>query len=311
MNSNSSTNHTLPARQRHVKRGSGGNNRGGHSQSGFGHPPQPPAPPPFPVFSIHSNGYHNLMPAVPDPSHREFPYRSSNWETRPAGGFVSQSHPVNDHRSPSRRGNSGPHQRGDGHYHNNHHGGRRDQERGNYANVRDVHMQPQRAPLRGFVRTPPNTTAFVTPQPVRPFVNHMGFHGEFIFFCFKNLHVMSLFSFDNICFYYEYMGLMSLFFFRALLYAYPSGLLSAIHSSSIISCIISPCCRTSECFDSQADRVLFQVLYVSSQPDKHCQSFSIDDWFTICIYIDLSSLASFEINNSCNRGLFVTAMLIW
>lgn len=176
VNSNSSTNHTLPARQRHVKRGSGGNNRGGHSQSGFGHPPQPPAPPPFPVFSIHSNGYHNLMPAVPDPSHREFPYRSSNWETRPAGGFVSQSHPVNDHRSPSRRGNSGPHQRGDGHYHNNHHGGRRDQERGNYANVRDVHMQPQRAPLRGFVRTPPNTAAFVTPQPVRPFVNHMGFH---------------------------------------------------------------------------------------------------------------------------------------
>jgi len=165
--------------------GGGGNNRSGPSQSGFTHPhpPPPPPPPPFPVYSIPQNGYPNMVQAVPDPSHREFPYRGSNWENRPAGGYVSPSHSVNDHRNPSRRGNFGNHQRGDGSYHNNH-GGRRDQERGNYSNTRDAHLQPQRAPLRPYVRpTPPNTTAYVTPPPMRPFVNPMGYTGEFTFFC--------------------------------------------------------------------------------------------------------------------------------
>lgn len=166
-----------------MKRGGGGNNRGGPAQSGFTHPPPPPPPPPppFPVFQLPPNRYPNLVQAVPDPSHREFPYRGNNWETRPAGGFVSQSHSVSDHRNSSRRGNFGPHQRGDGAYHNNH-GGRRDQDRGNYGNARDVHLHP-RGPLRGFVRPPPpNTGGFVTPPPVRPFVNHMGYPGELLSF---------------------------------------------------------------------------------------------------------------------------------
>ncbi|KAK7855970.1 la-related protein 1c [Quercus suber] len=124
-NSNSNANHPLPTRQRSMKRGGGGggNNRSGPSQSGFTHPhppPPPPTPPPFPVYQIPQNGYPNMVQAVPDPSHREFPYRGSNWENRPAGGYVSPSHSVNDHRNPSRRGNFGNHQRGDGSYHNNH-----------------------------------------------------------------------------------------------------------------------------------------------------------------------------------------------
>lgn len=210
----------MPVRQRSMKRGGGGNSRGGPAQSGFTHPPPPPPPPPFPVFQIPPNGYPNLVPGVPDPSHREFPYRGNNWETRPAGGYVSQSHSVNDHRNSSRRGNFGPHQRGDGAYHNNH-GGRRDQDRGNYGNARDVHLQPQRGPLRGFVRPPPpNTGAFVTPPPVRPFVNPMGYPGEFVFFCLECIDVMRFLSFDNICFYYANVELMSLFFFRVLLYTY-------------------------------------------------------------------------------------------
>lgn len=172
------------ARPRSMKRGGGGNTRGGPAQSGFTHPtpPPPPPPPPFPVFQLPQNRYPNVVQAVPEPSHREYPYRGNNWETRPAGGF-SQSHSVNDHRNSSRRGNFGPHQRGDGAYHNNH-GGRRDQDRGNYGNARDVHLRP----MRGFVRPPPpNTGGFVTPPPVRPFMNHMGYPGEFVFFCLGNV----------------------------------------------------------------------------------------------------------------------------
>jgi la-related protein 1 len=188
----------MPVRQRPMKRGGGGNTRGGPAQSGFTHPPPapPPPPPPFPVFQLPPTGYPNLVPGVPDPSHREFPYRGNNWETRPAGGFVSQSHSVNDHRNSSRRGNFGPHQRGDGAYHNNH-GGRRDQDRGNYGNARDVHLQPQRGPMRGFVRPPPpNTGGFVTPPPVRPYVNVNpmgGFPGEFVFFFCLECVVMRFF----------------------------------------------------------------------------------------------------------------------
>lgn len=164
----------MPARQRSMKRGGGGgsNPGGGHSHNSFAHPPPPPPPPPtFPVFAMPPNGYSNLVPTMPDQSPREPLNRGNNWEPRAAGGFV-----VSDHRHSSRRGNFGP--RGDGPYHNNF-GGRRDQDRGHYGNVRDVHVQPQRAPPRGFVRPPPlNTATFVPPQQVRPFANPMGFPGK-------------------------------------------------------------------------------------------------------------------------------------
>ncbi|KAK6245586.1 hypothetical protein SCA6_008676 [Theobroma cacao] len=182
-NPTSTPNRTMSSRQRSSKRGGsgGGNNSAsGPPQSGFSHqhPPPPPPPPPFPVLQMPPNSYGNFVPAMPDPSMRDPQYRGNNWENRPVGGFASQSH--NDHRHSSRRGgNYGP--RGDGGYHNNY-GGRRDQDRGNYGSGRDGHMQHQRAPPRGFPRPPPPSAhSFVPPQPVRPFVNPIGYP-EFIYF---------------------------------------------------------------------------------------------------------------------------------
>ncbi|XWS20918.1 hypothetical protein CRYUN_Cryun30bG0010600 [Craigia yunnanensis] len=180
-NSNSTPNRTMTGRQRSSKRGgAGGNNSAsGPPQSGFSHQylTPPPPPPPFPVIQMPPNSYGNFVPAMPDLSMRDPQYRGNNWETRPAGGFASQSH--NDHRHSSRRGgNYGP--RGDSSYHNNF-GGRRDQDRGSYGNARDGHMQPHRAPPRGFPRPPPPSAHFVPPQHVRQFVNPIGYH-ELIYF---------------------------------------------------------------------------------------------------------------------------------
>ncbi|ESR48470.1 La-related protein 1C [Citrus sinensis] len=178
-NPNSNANRTMPARQRLKRSGGGVSNAGsGPTQTRPTQPPPPPPPPPFPVFPMPPNSFANLVTAMPDPSPREPLYRGSNWDARPVGGFVSQSHPMNDQRNSSRRGNYG--QRGDGNYNNNF-GGRHDQDRGNYSNARDAHVQPQRGPPRGFVRpAPPNAAAFAPPQPMRPFPNPMGFP-EFIY----------------------------------------------------------------------------------------------------------------------------------
>lgn len=167
-------------RQRSSKRGGssggGGNNPAtGPPQSGFSHQHlTPPPPPPFPVIQVPPNSYGSYVPVMPDASMRDPQYRGNNWETRPAGGFASQSH--NDHRHSSRRGgNYGP--RGDAGYHNSF-GGRRDQDRGNYGNARDGHIQHQRAPPRGFPRPPPPSAHTFVPPPVRPFVNPMGYPGS-------------------------------------------------------------------------------------------------------------------------------------
>ncbi|XP_028794262.1 la-related protein 1C-like isoform X1 [Neltuma alba] len=176
---NSATNYAVHHRQRSMKRG-GSNSPGvGHAQSSFSNPPPPPPPPPFPVFPIPVSTYGNVVPGVSDHSPREIPYRNNSWDTRPpVGGFVPA---VNDHWNPPRRGNFGPHQRGDGSYHNNH-GGRRDHDRGNHANSRDAQVHQQRMSPRGLVRhPPPNTPAFVAPPPMGPFANPMGFP-EFYYF---------------------------------------------------------------------------------------------------------------------------------
>ncbi|KAJ0026038.1 hypothetical protein Pint_09333 [Pistacia integerrima] len=176
-NPSSNTNRTMSARQRSRRGGGATSSGGGPAQTAFTRSPQPPPPPPplpqaFPI-AMSPNGVGNLVQAFPDPSPREPLYRGNNWETRSVGGFVSQSHPLNEHRNSSRRGNYGP--RGDGTYHNNY-GSRRDQDRGNYANARDVHLQQQRGPPRGFVRPPPPTAGtFVPPQPIRPFTNPIAF----------------------------------------------------------------------------------------------------------------------------------------
>lgn len=160
----------MSGRQKNSRRGSavGINSGGGSVQGGFPHP-QPPSPPPFPIMRMPP--FSGFLPAMQDPSLQESQYR-------PAGGFVSQTKMANDHRS-SRRGSYG---RGDGAYQNSF--GRRDQDRGNYGNTRDVHMQPQRPHSRGMVRppgpSPPNAPSFVSPQPVRPFGNPIGYPGKLI-----------------------------------------------------------------------------------------------------------------------------------
>ncbi|KAJ6352055.1 hypothetical protein OIU76_001299 [Salix suchowensis] len=176
--SNSATNHTMPVRQRPVKRGGGGgsgsSSGGGHSQNSFTHPPPPPPPPPpFPIFPMPPNGFSNLVPAMPDQSPREPLYRGNNWEPRPIGGFVPPQPVVSEYRRP-RRGNFGQ-PPGDGSHRNNY-AGRREQDRGHHGNARDAHVQQQRAPTRGFPRpSPPNSGTFIPPQSARPFANPMGY----------------------------------------------------------------------------------------------------------------------------------------
>ncbi|KAK7409901.1 hypothetical protein VNO78_00286 [Psophocarpus tetragonolobus] len=165
-------------RQRSMKRGgSNGNNVGsGPVQNNFSSVspnfPPPPPPPPFPVLQMPPSSFAHGMPGVPvpTPAPRD-PYRG-NWDTRPPlGGFMP---PMNEHRSPSRRGNAGHHPRGDGSYHS-----RRDQDRTNYANTRDAHANQQRMPPRGLMRPP--AASFMGPQPMRPFANPAGFP-EFYYF---------------------------------------------------------------------------------------------------------------------------------
>ncbi|XP_028784674.1 la-related protein 1C isoform X2 [Neltuma alba] len=176
---NFATNHGTYNKQRSMKRGGGSNIGAGPAQNSFSNPPQPPPPPPFPVYQMPPSGYNTMVPGVPDPSSRELLYKKNSWDPRPSvGGFMPV---VNDRRNSPRRGNFVPHPRADGSYHNNY-GGRRDQDRGNYGNSGDVHVNQQRMPPRGLARPlPPNTAAFVAPQPLAPFANPVGFPEYYYF----------------------------------------------------------------------------------------------------------------------------------
>ncbi|KAK8369540.1 hypothetical protein V6Z12_A01G117600 [Gossypium hirsutum] len=190
-NPNSTPNCTMLNRQKSSKRG--GNSSGSglpHGASSHQHPSQPPPPPPFAVPQMPPSSFGNFVPAMPYPSTRDPQYRGNSWETRPIGGFASQSH--KDHRHSSRRGgNYGP--RGDGGYNNNF-WGRREQDRGNYGNARDGHMQPPRAPPRGFPRpSPPAVHSFVPSQPVRPFTNPIGYP-EYMYFTMEPFRGMPSFT---------------------------------------------------------------------------------------------------------------------
>ncbi|KAL9144528.1 hypothetical protein ABFS82_14G301800 [Erythranthe guttata] len=144
--------------------GGGSNSVSGPSQNSFNQPPSLPMPPPYPVFEAP----YGMVPPVLDTSLRG---------ARPVGGVGgSQSHTGNDHSSPrnnSRRNNYGPRPRGDGPYHNNHGGGRRDQDR------RDVHHPPPfMTPLPGGYMPPPlppGAGPFMAPPPMRLFPAPMGF----------------------------------------------------------------------------------------------------------------------------------------
>ncbi|XP_043712039.1 la-related protein 1C-like [Telopea speciosissima] len=166
-----------PNRQKSMKRGGGGiiSANGSFTQPPLSSPPQPGEMP-----RSNSGKQASQASVIPDVSPIETPHKS-NWETGPRGGFGSHPH-SSDHPqqrgSSFRRGNGGPHPRGDGPYHNNNFGGRRDQDQWNphrSFNGRDVHMQQQRVPRAAFVRPPPSSAPFITPPPVRPFGNPMGF----------------------------------------------------------------------------------------------------------------------------------------
>ena len=171
----SAPNYNVPSRQRSMKRVGGSSTGSGPSQSNFSNPPPPPPPPPFPVYQLPPVSYGNMVPGVPDHAPRDH-YRNNNWDARPlVGGFVPA---MNEYRGSSRRGYFGPHPRGDGSYHNSY-GSRRDhQDRGNYVNARDAFLPQPRMPPRGLLRhPPPNTAAFVGPQPIGPFANPISFPG--------------------------------------------------------------------------------------------------------------------------------------
>ncbi|GLU19732.1 hypothetical protein SLE2022_359640 [Rubroshorea leprosula] len=161
VNSNSTPNHTMPVRQRSMKRG-GASSNGSLSQL-------PPPPPPGSAV--------------------EAPLNSPSRDHAQRTGFILQSHSGNDHpqhRNSYRNRNGGPHPRGDG-SHTQNYGRRRNQDHGNQdwnnhrnLNGRDAHLQPQ----RGFPRLrhgpPPPPALPTTPQymahpPSQPFGTPIGF----------------------------------------------------------------------------------------------------------------------------------------
>ncbi|KAJ8540889.1 hypothetical protein K7X08_001705 [Anisodus acutangulus] len=157
-NTNSNANPTTPVRQRPMKYNKGSNSGGAGGGSGPGGgsfirtppPPPPPLPPPFPVL--------HYPPPVLEP-----PVRGS----RPVGGFPNDHSPHRNHHG--RKGNFGGRPRGDGSYHNNHGGGRRDQDR------REVHMAPPQFAPPPYMRPAPHGAGPFLPPPMRPFVAPMGY----------------------------------------------------------------------------------------------------------------------------------------
>ncbi|GKV45096.1 hypothetical protein SLEP1_g52218 [Rubroshorea leprosula] len=152
-NSNSTPNHTAPARQRSMKR----------NNSGVSQPP--------PAGSA-------VEASLNSPSSRD----------HARGGFISQSHSGNDHpqhRNSFRIRNGGPHPRGDG-SHTQNYGGRRNQDHGNQDwnhhrnfNGRDAPMQSSQRGVPRFPRhgppPPPNPAPYMPPPPSRPFGNPMAY----------------------------------------------------------------------------------------------------------------------------------------
>ncbi|XP_059293017.1 la-related protein 1C [Lycium ferocissimum] len=170
VNTNSTPNHA-PTRQRSIKRGGG--NQSNYPSSNGGFPQQQPLQ--GSVVEITQNNSGKSGNSGAESTLRVNNHRDGGQR----GGFGSQSPGGNEHqqhRSSYRRGNGGPHPRGDGSYHHGY-GGRRDQERGNQDwnpnrsfGSRDANMQPQRGPTGPFFRGPPHASPHFMPQPlpVRP-----------------------------------------------------------------------------------------------------------------------------------------------
>ncbi|KAA8547541.1 hypothetical protein F0562_003970 [Nyssa sinensis] len=170
-NTSLTQNHATPARQKVTRRVSGSSSG---SVSDNGGSLQPPLPSPGSAVEMPSNNAGKSGSVLLESSPREHTHKESGQR----GGFGSQSHSGNDHtqqRSSFRRGNGGPHPRGDGSYHHNY-GNRRDQDRGNHDwnphhrsfNGRDAHMQPQRVVPRSYNRPPPPSSPQFMPPPPMP-----------------------------------------------------------------------------------------------------------------------------------------------
>ncbi|GAB2279467.1 hypothetical protein Dimus_014107 [Dionaea muscipula] len=157
-NANPNQNHGRPSRQKSMKREGG---ESGLANGGYSHPQSP--------HGSVGEGSHNSSSAkngggggVDGASKdRDHAHNNANRET---GQRNSGDHP--QQRNSYRRGNGGPHSRGDYSYQN--YGGRRDQDRGNnpdWNQQRNLngYVQPQRPFQRG-VRPPP----LHVPAPVIP-----------------------------------------------------------------------------------------------------------------------------------------------
>lgn len=124
-----------------------------------------------------------------------------SWSNKEGGqrGFGNDHQPQRSN-SFNRRGSGGQHLRGDGSYHHNSYGAKRDQDRWNQDwnnshrgfGSRDTHMQHQGVVPRGFARAPHTSPVFIPPpMPLRPFGNPMVYPGEML--CYLTFMLLMLF----------------------------------------------------------------------------------------------------------------------
>lgn len=187
INHNSTPDLVVPlARQKSNKRGGGGGSSSGTPANGI------PALQSLPPASATATQITPGKQTTQEPSPRDLPNKNSsnsNWEHGTGGGgFTPQQHGGNDHH----RGYGGNRRGGGGASHHGSFGSRRDQERGNYDwnhrgfSNRDASVQQhQQRGVRSYPRPPPPVAPppFIGPHhQVRPFVNPIGYPGEFYVF---------------------------------------------------------------------------------------------------------------------------------
>ncbi|GAB2282873.1 hypothetical protein Dimus_017407 [Dionaea muscipula] len=169
-NPNPTQNHGRPARQKSMKREAGGS---GLVNGGFYHPPALHVS--VAEGSPNNSSVKTGSASGVDGAGRERDHVHNN-ANRENGQRNSSDHP--QQRNSYRRGNGGPHLRGDSSHQN--YGGRRDHDRGNpdwnhqrnYSG-RDPYMQTPRPFARGPMRPP-------TPVPSSPVMPHPPFHRPFV-----------------------------------------------------------------------------------------------------------------------------------
>jgi len=179
--------HNVASRQKPMKRGGNNNNNepGPPLSNSFSNshqanhqpsvaPPLPSVAPPFPVLQIPPNTF--LVDGVQS-------YKNNNGlgPRSPVGGYGL---PVDEH---SHRGNYG-------HRPRNNYGTRRNQDPRTTVNTRDAHPPEHRMHSQGFLRPTLPNSSYLGSQPMRPFLNPAGFHGQFInlFVQFHSHHMIQL-----------------------------------------------------------------------------------------------------------------------